>query len=511
MKDSKLVVVAAALAAASLASACTNSSTKTETTSTTATSSASTEAAAPAANGTKPAAEQETSKDAKSDQTKSADAQKPGAAKPAKPNNPSPLAESMPLIQSAQKHIDLAHMPDAVMICTVDGTPLTLADYRRAFKIQEEQVRAHLSMSPGLQKELVDQAKQDKLELSAKEKKQLIDTAHKAISATGGVLENYLKQSHMTPAQFDQQVLDMGLAVKAADHTISQSLLQQLVDRELICQAARASGFSSGAFNKYTQFKTTAEYKSLVKTGMNPDQIKDETIKAALTQMQVEKIEQESPVTDKEIQDFYDKNKSKFKHGERIRLSQIVIAAPKSSNMGLESLEDQVKKQEPKLKPDEVQAKVKLLEQQKRQTAEQLLQRALKGEDFASLANQYTDDIAEKAAKMGGDVGWQDKKNLVKSFADKIWPVKVGQVCPEVIDSPLGFHIFKVVDKQPEGIMELAEVKDALHQALDRKNKVEAVQNWLAHRRDTAKIALSPEFQQLVSAPAANSKERQAD
>lgn len=409
--------------------------------------------------------------------------------------------QQLPQVADAQRHLDLSKMPDTLTIMTVDGTPITVGDYRRQFKMQSDQVRAQLSVNQDIQRQLLSLANQNHITLADVEKKELLETSKKAMKATGGVLQKYLDANHMTEKQFDDEVLKIGLAQKAAAMRISQGLLGDLVDRELLCAAARSNGLGSTAFNKFTEFKKSPEYADLIKSGaLSEDQIKDEVIRTSLTQLMIQKIQDKAQVTDQQITDVYNKYKDKLKHGERIRLSQIFIAAPKVDSAAGESIKTRLKKENPKMSDAELDAQAKVMEQQLSNRAEEILARALKGEDFAKLANENTDDIPVKAAKLGGDMGFQDKDKLMKDFVDKVGPLKPGTVYPKVIPSQLGFHIVKLTEKQPPGTVPLAEVKEQLKHGLSQRNGVTAVVDWLYDKRKAAQINLSPEFQKLSAA-----------
>lgn len=410
--------------------------------------------------------------------------------------------QELPIIASAQKKIDLSTMHDPSVICTVDKAPITIGDYRRQFKMQEEQVRMRLSVDNSTMEQLLAVAKENHVALTSDERKRLLDTAKTAIKASGKVFTKYLADNHVTEEQFNQRVLDTGLAVKAASDVINKTLLGELVDRELLCTAARESGMGPAAMTKYAELKKSPQYKQIASTGLlSEDQIKDESIKSDLMQHMIQKLQEKSAASDKQIAEIYEKNRSKLKHGERVRLSQIFIAAPKIDSPAGESIKSQLKKQNPKLSETQLDAEAKATDLQIRKKAEEVLTKALKGADFAKLANDYTDDIPAKAAKLGGDMGYQETDKLTKDFAAHIAALKPGEIFSELIPSPLGYHIIKVTDKQQSGSLPLAEVKDMLSQAITQSNATQAVSKWLYDHRKTAQITLSPEFQQLVSLP----------
>src|SRR5262249_14317325 len=158
--------------------------------------------------------------------------------------------------------------------------------------------------------------------------------------------------------------------------------LNDLVNREIVCAAARSSGFSKSAFNKYVAIKKSSKFNELLTaTALQPDELREEIIKDELVRLQVEKIQEKAPVSQAAVQKFYNENKAKFQHGDRIRVSQILVAAPLKDVPPVESIRTQLARQNPKLSADELDAEAKLVESQKKKIADDLLAKAMKGED----------------------------------------------------------------------------------------------------------------------------------
>lgn len=220
----------------------------------------------------------------------------------------------------------------------------------------------------------------------------------------------------------------------------------------------------------------------------------------------IESIRKSATVSESDLQKLYDQNKEKFKHGDLIKLSQIVIAAPSKDSPQQPSMRTQLKQQDPKISDADLDKKVKIVEQQQHQKAQELLNKALKGEDFAKLANESTDDIASRAAKIGGDMGYQDKSHMLKEFAAKVDTLKVGQIYPNLITSEFGYHIIKVTDRKPGGTQPLSEVKEDLRTYLKQNAEQKALHDWLLEKRKATDIRLSSEFQELVNADKGKTK-----
>ncbi|HEY2734164.1 MAG TPA: peptidylprolyl isomerase, partial [Polyangiales bacterium] len=103
-----------------------------------------------------------------------------------------------------------------------------------------------------------------------------------------------------------------------------------------------------------------------------------------------------------------------------------------------------------------------------RKKAEELDARAKKGEDFATLAKQNSEDAG--SAKKGGDLGWNPKGRMVKPFDDAQFALAPGQVS-DVVQSNFGFHVIKVEGVR-EGDVPVADAKRELAEKLylDRKS-----------------------------------------
>ena len=79
-----------------------------------------------------------------------------------------------------------------------------------------------------------------------------------------------------------------------------------------------------------------------------------------------------------------------------------------------------------------------------RKQADFALERAKKGEDFATLAKQLSDDSV--SAALGGDLGWIAPNFTPKPLAAAVYALKkVGDVA-DLIETEQGFHIVKLIE-----------------------------------------------------------------
>ncbi|MDP7608496.1 MAG: peptidylprolyl isomerase [Candidatus Marinimicrobia bacterium] len=129
---------------------------------------------------------------------------------------------------------------------------------------------------------------------------------------------------------------------------------------------------------------------------------------------------EESEPSDSEIREEYNKSKSDFKHDELRSVSYVSW------------------KKEP--------AKNDSVSVQKLATA--IYERAKEGEEFATLANEYSVDPGNQGTK-GGDLGWFGKGQMVKEFEKAAFTAKKGEII-EPVKSNFGYHIIYVRDKKVE-------------------------------------------------------------
>lgn len=114
-----------------------------------------------------------------------------------------------------------------------------------------------------------------------------------------------------------------------------------------------------------------------------------------------------------------------------------------------------------------------------KEQAAMLAQRARTGDDFAELANSYTEDPGNTDAngqQLGGDLGWFSKGQMVAPFDEAVFKMKPSEVS-DPVETPYGLHVIKVDSlKYAENGKDVAQVK-ARHILLRLEPSGETQQN----------------------------------
>jgi peptidyl-prolyl cis-trans isomerase D len=154
-------------------------------------------------------------------------------------------------------------------------------------------------------------------------------------------------------------------------------------------------------------------------------------------------IEPKIQISSEEMKRYYDQRKESFKVPKQVKARDILI------------------KVDPQDPPEKVDQKMK--------TAEEILGKARKTKDFASLAKQVSES---GNAQKGGELGWVQKGSMEPSLEGPLFSLKAGDLTG-VLRGAGGFHIFKAEEVTEEKQKTFEEVKDQILQTL-RKEKARA-------------------------------------
>jgi len=121
------------------------------------------------------------------------------------------------------------------------------------------------------------------------------------------------------------------------------------------------------------------------------------------------------------------------------------------------------------------------------ETEDQALDALLKlneGMDFSTLAQEIS--IATSASK-GGDIGFISKGTLTAEIEEQLFILNPGDLS-KIIPTEKGFHIFKIIEKNPSRYLELDEVREEIKYQLLPQKQQQAFDQYLKNIEDVATI-----------------------
>ena len=269
-------------------------------------------------------------------------------------------------------------------------------------------------------------------------------------------------------SRVQQRLLNMGKPlIDSQIPEIKKEVLENLINRELLYQESQRKGIKvdETAINKQVmtlkkRFPTEAEFKSaLMKANLSEAAIKAQIKRGLAIQQFIDAhIAQKATVSDQEIKTFYESRPGLFKQPEQVRASHILI------------------KVEPQA--DESQKTAA------RKRIEEIQQRLQKGEDFAALAQEFSQ--CPSSAK-GGDLGYFRRGQMVKPFEEAAFALKPGEVS-DVVETKFGYHLIKVIEKKPETTIAFEDIKDRLEQYLKQEKVQKEVSLYAQKLKEKAKV-----------------------
>ncbi len=261
-----------------------------------------------------------------------------------------------------------------------------------------------------------------------------------------------------------QFVVNSGGTSEDQRETQRIEVLRTMVDNEIMLQRAEKEGLmatDSEVDTKFTELRapyTQEEFdRSLKQQGITVDDLRAQIRRELSLQKLINKdIVSHITISDADVTAYYNANKASFNFPEpQLRIAQIVVTPKQDPNAH-------------NLKNDKAQN-----EEQAQKKIETIAQRLKQGEDFAELAQNYSEDPA--TAPNGGDVGYVGESALDKANPElkkAILLMNPGQLSG-VIATPDGYRIFKMISKEPAGQRELTDPRVQ-----------QSIRNLLMNRKD---------------------------
>jgi peptidyl-prolyl cis-trans isomerase SurA len=185
-------------------------------------------------------------------------------------------------------------------------------------------------------------------------------------------------------------------------------------------------------------------------------------VKEHLLRMKLVRHELKSKImiTEEEIGEYYRQNRENYEGKEAVRLKQILLIFPRGAD-----------------------EKVKT---NLRTEVDAIFARLQKGESFDALASRYSQG---PAAAAGGDIGFVEKGSMQSVVESAAFSLKKDEVSG-VIESPIGFHIIKLIDKRGAGIKPIESVREEIKAKIEEDKWDKKYLEWIKELRKKSVIEI---------------------
>jgi peptidyl-prolyl cis-trans isomerase SurA len=281
------------------------------------------------------------------------------------------------------------------------------------------------------------------------------------------------RESRMAVEQLRRQ----GTPLPARD-ILEKQLLERMINKRILLQYAQQTGLRVSdpdleraieriaQENKLTPttLRETVEHDGLSFNRFRED-VRGEMLMARLRDRE---IDNKLVVSDDEIQSFLRSQQSQGDKVDEYNLSHILVTVPEQATA------------------EELKAR--------RARADTALAQLRQGADFRQVTASFSD---APDALQGGDMGWRPAARLPTIFLEALKTMAVGQTS-EVLRSPAGFHIIKLIDKRGSETPVVMTQTHARHILIrlnevvsenDARNRLNDLKDRIEHGADFAELA----------------------
>ncbi len=303
----------------------------------------------------------------------------------------------------------------------------------------------------------------------AQEQRQVLDQVVAVVNEqaiTQSELDTYLR-----PFYEEMKKEYQGERLMQAVAEARRKLLSQLIEDHLVYQEAQKqkieieeTEINQDMEDLRKRFPTEREFEdALKKEGLSVNDMRERIRRQAMIRrLQDMEIRSKIVVSPLEIQDYYEKNQGEFSEKERIKIRALTIK--KNDEARIKGLTDEAAK-------DRI---------------DRLRERILKEEDFAKMAIENSEDAA---AKKGGLSDWIQRGEMITEIDAVIFALKAGEMS-EVIETPMGYHLFRMEEREQEQKRSLEEARENIYARIFRQKSLERFRDWMDQLKRSAYISI---------------------
>jgi peptidyl-prolyl cis-trans isomerase SurA len=281
------------------------------------------------------------------------------------------------------------------------------------------------------------------------------------------------RESRMAVEQLRRQ----GTALPARD-VLEKQLIERMITKRALLQYTRTSGLRVSDSELDRAIERIAQENKLTPTTLRQTVERDgipflrfrEDVRGEMlvARLRDREVDSRVSVTDDEIQSFLRLQGTKGDKADEYNLAHILVTVPEQAT------------------PEEVKTR--------RARVETALAQVRQGADFRQVAASFSD---APDAFQGGDMGWRQAARLPNIFLQAVQGLKLGQTS-DILRSPAGFHILKLVDKRGSNSPVIVTQTHARHILIrlnevvseaDAKNRLNDLKDRIEHGADFGELA----------------------
>ncbi|MEA2625698.1 MAG: peptidyl-prolyl cis-trans isomerase [Candidatus Binatota bacterium] len=265
--------------------------------------------------------------------------------------------------------------------------------------------------------------------------------------------------------------------------------------RDVYFRFVRAEGMTPAEFEEQQrQDLLVRKIQDLIQTSVRVDPetarslwtFENDKVNLSFVRIRAEDLTAEVKVSDADVKSFFEVHREDFREPERTVIEY--VAYPEEKFAAAIQVSDEEIRQEYDLHKEDrytdaqqVRARHILLRlppeadekarEEVHKRAETALERVKKGEDFAAVAKELSEDPANK--DQGGDLGFFARGQMEEAFETAAFSLEPGSTS-DLVETRHGFHVIKVEEKKPERLKPIEEVHDLIADHLKKGRAEEA-------------------------------------
>jgi len=264
-----------------------------------------------------------------------------------------------------------------------------------------------------------------------------------------------------------------------------KSLLLNMIDRRIMLHHAQALGYDLTAmgdsfaegFLQQQGIGSFEEFERLAgESGVTLDELKERLINRYGPDEVIRfEVTKRISISNAEIEAYFQENADRYAVPGSVVLREIVLLTGDAAE-----------------------------KDKRRAEAQELHQRALGGEDFASLARENSESGTRD---LGGKFGPLKRSDLAGALGDPAFTLPVGGIS-DLMENPYGFHIIKVDSRIENHLQPIDEVSDTIRESLSQEKFLKDLDAFLEKARTESEWCIKPKHKDLLSIDAPKSCER---